>query len=109
MAKEDILKALSEFMAPSLCRHNSYCDDIPLDSQPINGSDKSFATFGDQLPFTGRGSELGLLEDRIQENINIWSGWRNERFNPNLARANQSKRRYEHPAVATGPGRGKTA
>lgn len=89
MAKEGILKALSEFKDPSLCRRNGYCDDILLDDKLlINGSDmKAFFTFVDQLPFTDRGSELGLLKDRIQENIDIWSGWRNEKFNPNLAMA----------------------
>ena len=106
MAKADILKALSEFKDPSLCRHNSYSDSLKLDDERINGSDiDCFLIFGEQLPFTGRGSELDLLANRIERNISIWSRWRNGK--PETA-DEISKRTYEHPAVATGPGRGKT-
>jgi hypothetical protein len=64
-----------------------------------------FIIFGEQLPFTGRSSELDLLANRIERNISIWSRWRNEKLGPNLATADEiSKRTYEHPAVATGPG-----
>jgi hypothetical protein len=106
VAKADILKALSEFKDPSLCRHNSYSDSLNLDDERINGSDiDCFVIFGEQLPFTGRGSELDLLANRIERNISIWSRWRNGK----LETADEiSKRTYEHPAVATGPGRGKT-
>lgn len=48
---------------------------------------------------------MDLLANRIERNISIWSRWRNGK--PETA-DEISKRTYEHPAVATGPGRGKT-
>jgi hypothetical protein len=37
VTREAILKALVEFKAPGLCCHNSYCEDMPLDDERING------------------------------------------------------------------------
>jgi hypothetical protein len=103
VTKEPVLKALVEFKAPGLCCHNSYCEDMPLDDERINGSDmKRFVMFSDQLPFTGRGSELGLLEDSIKRNIDLWTRLKSKKFTAATADT------YQHLAVATGPGRGKT-
>jgi hypothetical protein len=84
---------------------------MPLDDERIQGNDmECFVMFSDQLPFIGRGSELNLLEDRIKKNIKTWTMWKATKSNPHLvAKADEVYRRtYQHPAVATGPGRGKT-
>jgi hypothetical protein len=90
ITKADVLKALSDFKDPSLCHHSSYSDSLNLDDERINGSDiDCFVIFGEQLPFTGRGSELGLLANRIETDISIWSRWRNEKLDSSLATADE--------------------
>ena len=65
---------------------------------------------GLQLPFTGRDNELKILQDCIQTNIGVWKMWCSLSKDPHMQHQvlEGGKRAYCHPAVAGGPGRGKT-